>query len=60
MTPRRRLSEKEKAYYFVLLFPPLWPLGMAMLLCDLIEGAANGVRVLYHRIKLRCRRSADI
>jgi hypothetical protein len=56
MTPRRPpLSEKEKAYLFVFLLPPLWPLGIAMLLCDAAEGIANGARVVWHRIKLKCR-----
>lgn len=54
MTPRRGpMSENEKAIFFVLLFPPLWPLGFAWLMCALIEAAGNGLRVLWHRIKLR-------
>lgn len=54
MTPRRGpMSENEKAVFLVLLFPPLWPLGIAWGMCTLIEAAGNGLRVLWHRIKLR-------
>lgn len=48
---RGPMSEREKAYFFTLLFPPLWPLVFAMLLCDAGEGIATGFRKLYRRIR---------
>ena len=44
------MSEREKAYLFVFLFVPLWPLGLAMLLCDAVRGIGNGFRKLYRRL----------
>lgn len=46
---RHRMSEKEKLYFFVVLFPPLWPLGLAMALCDIGEAAWRGVKSLCSR-----------
>jgi hypothetical protein len=35
MTTRRGpMSDKEKAYFLCLLFPPLWPVIPALLICD--------------------------
>ena len=56
MTPRRRMSENEKKYFIAFLFPPLWPLGIAMLLCAAASGVANGTCLLWHRVKSRFRR----
>lgn len=35
MTHRTKMSEKEKMYFFCLLFPPLWIFIPVMALCDL-------------------------
>lgn len=51
MTRRTRLSEREKLYLFAFLFIPLWPLGIAMLMCDAVRGTGNGVRNLYRRLR---------
>lgn len=59
MTPRRRLSENERIGCLIMIFPPLWPLGIAILMCAAVESAANGICVLWHRIKLRFRRKPD-
>jgi len=48
---RHRMSEKEKAYFFVLLFPPLWPLGIAMIMCDIGEAIGRGATSLYRRLR---------
>ena len=48
-----RMSENERAYYFVFLFPPLWPLGLAMVMCDAAEGIRNGIVFLYRRFVRR-------
>lgn len=54
MTPRGpRMSEKEKMYFFCLLFPIFWPFIPVLLLCDLGEAIGNGVRSLYWRWKDR-------
>jgi hypothetical protein len=45
------MSERERLYLFVFLFPPLWPLGLAMLMVDAVHGIASGVRKLYRRIR---------
>ena len=50
MTPRRRLSEREKLYFFAFLFPLLWPLGLAMALSDLASCAAGKVRGSWRRL----------
>lgn len=34
---RNQMTEKEKMYFFSLLFPILWPLVFAMAICDLVE-----------------------
>lgn len=49
--PRHRMTEKERAYFFVLLFPLLWPLGVAMLMCDAFDGIGRGIRTLWRRIR---------
>lgn len=46
---RHRMSEKEKMYFFVILFPPLWPLGLAMLICDVGAAIWSGAGSLYRR-----------
>lgn len=33
-----RMSENEKALWFCILFPPLWPLGFACILVWCVEG----------------------
>jgi hypothetical protein len=48
-----RMSEKEKMYFFVLLIPILWPLGLAMLLCDIGEAIRRGLSSLYRRTVTR-------
>jgi len=45
------MSEKEKAYFFVLLLPPLWPLGLAMIMCDIGEAIGHGATSLYRRLR---------
>lgn len=50
---RHRMSEKERAYWFAFLFPPLWPLGIAMLLCDAFEAIGNGIRALWQWLRRR-------
>lgn len=44
MTPRRRMSDKERTYFFGLIFPPLWPLVIAALICDAARGVGNWFR----------------
>lgn len=56
MTPRRRLSDDERAGCIILIFPPLWPLGIAWLGCIAAEAVANKASVLWHRIKLKFKR----
>lgn len=56
MTPRRRLTEDERVGCFLLLFPPLWPLGIAWLGCIAAEAIANRASVVWHRVKLKFRR----
>lgn len=51
MTHRHRLSENEKLYLFVFLFPPLWPLGLAMLLCEAAKGIGSGIRELWRKMR---------
>lgn len=41
-----RMTDREKDYAFGLLFPPFWPLVLAMALCDLGEAAWRGVKSL--------------
>ena len=48
---RHRMSDKERAYFCAFLFPPLWPLGLAMLMCDAAEGVGRGVSFLYQRLR---------
>lgn len=48
---RHRMSEKEKMYFFVILFPILWPLGIAMLMCDIGEAIGRGASSLYRKCK---------
>lgn len=48
---RHRMSEKEKAYFFCLLIPIFWPLGLAMLVCDIAEAIGRGVSSLYRRLR---------
>lgn len=59
MTPRRRMSEDEAIFCFMLIFPPLWPLLLAHLIVRLVECIGNGIRVLWHRVKLRFRSKAN-
>lgn len=54
---RHRMSEKEKMYFFTLLFPPFWPLALAMLICDIGEAIGRGVQRLYRRLTNGGRRS---
>ena len=56
MTPRRQLSENERIGCLIMLFPPLWPLGLAWLLCMAVEAISNRARVLWHRMKLKFKR----
>lgn len=51
MTPRRRMSEKERTYIFALLFPPLWPFAIAMMLSDLCVAIGDGCRSLWRRLR---------
>lgn len=36
-----RMSDDERALFMCLLFPPLWPLGIAVLIQWAVEGAAQ-------------------
>lgn len=56
MTPRRQLSESERVGCLIMLFPPLWPLGLAWLACMAVEALANRARTLWHRVKLKFKR----
>ena len=47
---RSQMSEREKAYLVWFLVVPLWPLGIAMRLCDAVRGIGNGFRTLYRRL----------
>lgn len=52
MTHRREpMSEREKAYFFCLLFPLLWPLAFGLLLEDIFAGVASGFRYLRTRFR---------
>jgi hypothetical protein len=45
------MSEREKAYFFCLLFPLLWPLAFGLLLEDIFAGVASGFRYLRTRFR---------
>lgn len=47
------MSEKEKMYFFCLLIPILWPLGLAMLLCDIGEAIGRGFKALWRLLTRR-------
>jgi hypothetical protein len=47
------MSERERAYFFCLLFPILWPLAFGLLLEDL----CSGVAFLYRAARGRLRRA---
>lgn len=34
---RHRMTEKEKVYFFCLLFPPLWIFIPVLIVCDIAE-----------------------
>lgn len=53
MTPRARMTEKEKVYAMCILFPIFWIFIPVLLICDLFEAIGNGVRSLYWRWKYR-------
>ena len=48
---RRRMSERERLYFFAFLFPPLWPLGIAMAMCEICEASGRGIVRLWTRLK---------
>ncbi len=46
---RTRMSEKEKLYFFALIFPVFWPLAFGMAMCDMFEYFRNLVNRLYKK-----------
>jgi hypothetical protein len=44
MTPRRQLSEREKLGCVAVLFPPLWPLAIAMFIGWAVEDIVAAIR----------------
>jgi hypothetical protein len=53
MTSRKRLSENERLGCFLLLFPPLWPLGIVCLICAGIEATAYWIGDKWRQFKAR-------
>jgi len=49
--PRHRMTEKEKVYFFCLLFPLLWPFIPVLLLLDLIEAIKRGVQFIWQKLR---------
>jgi hypothetical protein len=41
---RTRTTDRANLYLFALLFPPLWPLGLAMALCDAAESVVRAIK----------------
>jgi hypothetical protein len=41
---RRRMTENEKAYFFCLLFPPLWIFIPILFVCNLADAARKSMR----------------
>lgn len=59
MTPRGRLSEREKMYAMCILFPIFWPFIPVLLICDLCEWIRDRVSGLYWRWRERERTDDD-
>jgi hypothetical protein len=47
----RRLSEREKMYFFMILFPIMWPFIPAVALCDLFTAIGHRFRAWRHKRK---------
>jgi hypothetical protein len=48
-----RMSEKEKMYWFVVLFPILWPFLPVLIIIDVFEATKSGVSELWHKMRRR-------
>lgn len=46
-----KMSEKEKIYFFCLLFPILWPFIPVLLVCDAVEATKRVTVRLYRKLR---------
>ena len=50
---RNRMTEKEKVYFFCLLFPPLWVFLPALILCDAGEAISQCCKSVWRKMLKR-------